>query len=189
MTLGACRPAVFHSAQRSIAATPVRRDLDMGKPHPDQMASLKGEIPQHIHDLCDKICALNMIEAAELGELIKIKLKIPDDAVMGMPMMGAPMMGGAAPAGAAGGAAGGAAADAEAEKKEQTEFELKLDSFDAATKLKVIKEVRTVSGLGLKESKDLVEGAPASIKTGLSKEDAEKFKKLIEDAGGKVSIV
>ena len=103
MTLGACRPAVFHSAQRSIAATPVRRDLDMGKPHPDQMASLKGEIPQHIHDLCDKICALNMIEAAELGELIKIKLKIPDNAVMGMPMMGAPMMGGAAPAGAAGG--------------------------------------------------------------------------------------
>ena len=159
----------------------------MGKPHPDQMASLKGEIPQHIHDLCDKICALNMIEAAELGELIKIKLKIPDNAVMGMPMMG-----GAAPAGAAGGAApaaGGAAADAEAEKKEQTEFELKLDSFDAATKLKVIKEVRTVSGLGLKESKDLGEGAPASIKTGLSKEDAEKFKKLIEDAGGKVSIV
>ncbi|KAJ1470701.1 ribosomal protein L7/L12, partial [Baffinella frigidus] len=81
------------------------------------------------------------------------------------------------------------AAAAEPEvKKEQTEFELKLDSFDAATKLKVIKEVRVASGLGLKESKDLVEGAPATIKGGLTKEDAEKFKGLIEAAGGKASI-
>mmetsp|Transcript_34932 Transcript_34932/g.83078 ORF Transcript_34932/g.83078 Transcript_34932/m.83078 type:complete len:100 (+) Transcript_34932:2-301(+) len=98
---------------------------------------------------------------------------------MGMPM-GMPA-GGAAPAAAP------AAAEA-APAEEKTSFELKLDSFNAADKLKVIKEVRAITGLGLKESKELVEGAPKTLKDGVTKEDAEKFKKQIEAVGGKVTI-
>lgn len=139
--------------------------------------------------LVNEILALNMIESRELIKMLKKELNIPEGGMpMGMPMMGMPMMGGgAAPAGAA--AAGGAApAAAEAPKAEKTEFDLKLASFNAADKLKVIKEVRTITGLGLKESKELVEKAPSVVKTGLSKEDAAKFKKLLEDNGAKAEV-
>lgn len=83
---------------------------------------------------------------------------------------------------AAGGAAG-AAAPAE----EKTEFTLELKEA-GANKINVIKEVRAITGLGLKEAKDLVEGAPKTVKEGLSKEDAEKFKKQLEAAGAKVEL-
>jgi large subunit ribosomal protein L7/L12 len=161
-----------------------------------------------IKDLAEQIVALNMTEVAELAEILKVKLKL-EGVPMGMPMYAAPPAG--APAGGAASAAGGgapAAAEKKEEKKEKTEFTLKLDSFNAADKLKVcflwillyphsmilgesiqvIKEIRAITGLGLKESKDLVEGAPKVVKEGVSKEDAEKFKKLIEEAGGKISI-
>jgi large subunit ribosomal protein L7/L12 len=90
---------------------------------------------------------------------------------------GAVMM--AAPAGA-----GGAAPVAEA----KTEFDVVLEGFDAAKKIGVIKVIRALTNLGLKEAKDLVEGAPSKVKEGVSKEDAEKAKKELEEAGGKVSI-
>ena len=67
-------------------------------------------------------------------------------------------------------------------------FELKIDSFNAADKLKVIKEVRAITGLGLKESKELVEKAPSFVKGGLTKEDAEKFKAVLEANGAKATI-
>ncbi len=94
-------------------------------------------------------------------------------------------------AGGAGVAAGGAAAAAPAEEKkeEKTAFSLKLTVVDAAVKIKVIKEVRTITGLGLKEAKDLVEKAPTMIKEGLKKEEAENFKKLLIDAGAKVELL
>ena len=138
----------------------------------------------------NEILALNMIESRELIKMLKKELNIPEGGMpMGMPMMGMPM-GGAPAAGGGGAAAGGAApAAAEAPAAEKTEFELKLASFNAADKLKVIKEVRTITGLGLKESKELVEKAPSVIKDGLTKEDAEKFKKLLEDNGGKAEVV
>jgi large subunit ribosomal protein L7/L12 len=81
-----------------------------------------------------------------------------------------------------GGAGGGAAAAAE-----KTEFDVVMDSF-GENKINVIKVVRSATGLGLKEAKDLVEGVPSKVKEGVSKEDAEKLKKELEDAGAKVTI-
>jgi large subunit ribosomal protein L7/L12 len=85
----------------------------------------------------------------------------------------------AAPAG------GQAAGDAAAEEK--TEFTIHL-AASGEKKINVIKEVRTITGLGLKEAKDLVEGAPSKLKDGVNKEDAEKFKKQLEEAGATVEL-
>jgi large subunit ribosomal protein L7/L12 len=90
----------------------------------------------------------------------------------------------AAPVAVAGAATGGAAAQAEEEK---TEFDVVLTSAGAA-KIKVIKVVRELTGLGLKEAKDAVDGAPTTIKTGISKEEAEKAKAALEAEGASVEI-
>ena len=82
-------------------------------------------------------------------------------------------------------AAGGAAAEAAEEK---TEFDVVLTGFDAAAKIKVIKAVREITGLGLAEAKAAVEGVPHTLKEGLSKDDAEAMKKQVEEAGGKVEL-
>ncbi|KAJ0337036.1 hypothetical protein COL154_014326, partial [Colletotrichum chrysophilum] len=92
----------------------------------------------------------------------------------------------AAPAPVAVAAAGGAAAPAEA-AEEKTEFDVVLAEA-GANKINVIKEVRTITGLGLKEAKDLVEGAPKAVKEGISKGEAEDNKKKLEDAGAKVEL-
>jgi large subunit ribosomal protein L7/L12 len=101
--------------------------------------------------LADQITQLNLLQVSDLTELIKKRLGITSSPMMGMPM-GMPMMGGG------GGAAPAAAQPAEAAPpvEEKTEFTLKLDGFDASAKIKVIKEVRAITGLGLKEAKDLV---------------------------------
>ena len=88
---------------------------------------------------------------------------------------------------AAPGAAAGGAAPAAGEAEEKTAFEVVLAN-SGDKKIQVIKELRTVTTLGLKEAKDLVEGAPKSIKTGVTKEEAEKIKKVLEAAGAKVEI-
>ena len=86
-------------------------------------------------------------------------------------------------------AAAGAAAPAAAAAEEKTEFDVVLAGFDAAKKVAIIKAVReVVSGLGLKEAKDMVEGAPTTLKEGVSKEEAEAIKKKLEEAGAKVEI-
>ena len=85
----------------------------------------------------------------------------------------------AAPAAAAGGAAAA---------EEKTDFDVILASFDAAAKIKVIKVVREITGLGLAEAKAFVEGAPKTLKEGVSKDDAEALKKQVEEAGGKVEL-
>ena len=84
-------------------------------------------------------------------------------------------------------AAAGAAGDAGEAAEEQTEFDVVLTSF-GGNKVSVIKTVRTITGLGLKEAKDAVEGTPSTIKEGASKEDAENFKKQLEEAGGSVEL-
>lgn len=122
-------------------------------------------------ELGEKIVSLTLKEAKELSDYLEEVHGIKPAAG------GAVMM--AAPAGDAG---GGAAA-----KAEKTEFDVVLEGF-GDKKLNVIKVVRAVTSLGLKEAKDLVEGVPAKIKEGLSKEDAEKLKKELEEAGGTVSI-
>lgn len=95
--------------------------------------------------------------------------------------------GGAAPA-AASAPAAEEAAPKEPEKPKDI-FELKLGAVPAAAKIKIIKEVRTITGLGLKEAKDLVEKAPVTLKTGVKKEEAEGFKKLIAEAGGVLDLL
>ena len=112
---------------------------------------------------------LTLLEAAELVKELETKFGVSA----------------AAPVMMAGGGGGGGAAAAPAEEK--TEFTLVLaNSVDK--KINVIKEVRAITGLGLKEAKDLVEGAPKTIKEGVSKEDAAKFKKALEEAGAKVEL-
>ena len=81
--------------------------------------------------------------------------------------------------------AAGAAAPAAEEK---TEFDVVLTGFDAAAKIKVIKAVREITGQGLAEAKATVEGAPSTLKEGVSKDDAEALKKQVEEAGGKVEL-
>ena len=82
-------------------------------------------------------------------------------------------------------AAGGAAAEAAEEK---TEFDVVLAGFDAAAKIKVIKAVREITGLGLAEAKGVVEGAPKTLKEAVSKDEAEELKKKLEEAGAKVEL-
>ena len=133
------------------------------------------EFSKDTKDLGDKIVGLTLKAAKELSDYL--------DEVHGIKPAagGAVMM--AAPAGGAGGAAGGAA-EAAAEK---TEFDVVLENF-GDNKIGVIKVVRAATGLGLKEAKDLVEGCPAKVKEGISKADAEKLKKELEEAKAKVSI-
>jgi large subunit ribosomal protein L7/L12 len=85
-------------------------------------------------------------------------------------------------------AAAPSAAAAAPVAEEQTEFTVVLKEYPADKKVTIIKVVREITGLGLKEAKDLVEGAPAKVKEGISKADAEKLKKELEDSGAKVSI-
>jgi len=90
----------------------------------------------------------------------------------------------AAPVAVAAAGAGAAAPAAE----EQTEFTVTLKAYPAEKKVTVIKVIREITGLGLKEAKDLVEGAPSTVKDGVSKADAEKFKKQLEDGGATVEV-
>jgi large subunit ribosomal protein L7/L12 len=128
------------------------------------------EFAVEIKELGDKIAALKVSQAVELGNYLEEVHKIK------------PAAGAVAIAGPAAGPAGPAAAAAE-----QTEFAVILESF-GADKIKVIKVVREITGLGLKEAKDLVEGAPKPVKENVSKEDAAKFKKQLEDVGAKVAL-
>jgi large subunit ribosomal protein L7/L12 len=91
----------------------------------------------------------------------------------------------AAPVVIAAGVAGGAAAPA---AEEQTEFTVTLKAYPAEKKVTVIKVIREITGLGLKEAKDLVEGVPSTVKEAVSKADAEKFKKQLEDAAATVEV-
>lgn len=75
------------------------------------------------------------------------------------------------------------------EVKVKDSFTLKITEVDASSKIKIIKEVRTITGLGLKEAKELVEKVPSTVKESLTKEDADKFKKILEDVGAKVELV
>jgi large subunit ribosomal protein L7/L12 len=119
----------------------------------------------------DEIASLTLKEAVDLAEYMKDKYGIE------------PAAGGAVMMAAAGGAAGGGAAAAAA----QTEFDVILDN-GGANKIQVIKVVREATGLGLKEAKDLVDGAPKPVKEKISKDDADKLKTALEAAGAKVTI-
>ena len=124
-------------------------------------------------EILDSLKSLSLLEASELVKQIEEAFGVSAAASAGVVM--------AAP----GAAAGGDGAEAAEEK---TEFEVVLESFEAASKIKVLKEVRNATGLGLGEAKALVEAAPKTIKEGATKEDAEALKKAIEAVGGKVTL-
>ena len=124
-------------------------------------------------EILDSLKSLSLLEASELVKQIEEAFGVSAAASAGVVM--------AAP----GAAAGGDGAEAAEEK---TEFEVVLESFEASSKIKVLKEVRNATGLGLGEAKALVEAAPKTIKEGASKEDGEALKKAIEAVGGKVTL-
>ena len=119
--------------------------------------------------LVDELSSLTVLEAADLSKLLEEKWGVS---------AAAPVAAAAAPAG------GGAAA---APVEEQTEFTVIL-AAGGDKKINVIKEIRTITGLGLKEAKDLVEGAPKTVKEGVSKDEAEKIRKVLEENGAAVEI-
>jgi large subunit ribosomal protein L7/L12 len=124
-----------------------------------------------LQKLVDELSSLTVLEAAELSKLLEDKWGVSAAAPVAV----------AAAAPAAG--AGAAAAPAE----EQTEFTVIL-SKAGDKKINVIKEVRTITGLGLKEAKDLVEGAPKPVKESIGKDEVAKIKKMLEDAGATVEV-
>ena len=121
-----------------------------------------------LNKIVEDLSSLTVLEAAELSKLLEDKWGVS---------AAAPVAVAAAPA------AGGGETAAE----EKTEFDIEL-SESGSNKIAVIKEVRTITGLGLKEAKDLVEAAPKEIKGGVAKKDAEEFKKKLEAAGAKVEL-
>ncbi len=120
-------------------------------------------------DILETIANMTVMEVVELVEAMEEKFGVSAAAVA------------AAPVAAAGGAEGGAAAE------EQTEFDVVMSSF-GDNKVAVIKAVRGITGLGLKEAKEMVESAPSTIKEGASKEEAEAVKKQLEEAGAAVEL-
>ena len=128
--------------------------------------------------LVDEISALTLLEASELTDALKDRLGISGAMMM-------PAAGMAAPA------AGPAAAAAPAEEEaapEKSVFTVQLAKFDAASKIKLIKEVRAITGLGLKEAKELVEKAPSEVKADVKKDEAEGIKEKLEAVGGSVEL-
>ncbi|MBD6614871.1 50S ribosomal protein L7/L12 [Komarekiella sp. 'clone 1'] len=122
--------------------------------------------------ILEQLKTLSLLEASELVKQIEEAFGVSAAAPAGGMMMMAP---------------GGAAAPAE-EAVEQTEFDVVLESVPADKKIAVLKIVRELTGLGLKEAKDLVEAAPKAVKEGIAKDAAEDAKKRIEEAGGKVTV-
>ncbi|MDX9757692.1 MAG: 50S ribosomal protein L7/L12 [Bacteroidota bacterium] len=122
-----------------------------------------------IEEIVEKIEKLTLLEASELKKALEDKFGVTAAAPM---MMAGGMMPGAAPA---------------AEAEEKTEFDVELTTI-GANKINVIKVVRAATSLGLKEAKDLVEGAPSIVKEQVSKDEADKLKKELEEAGATVTL-
>jgi large subunit ribosomal protein L7/L12 len=120
-----------------------------------------------LNKIVDELSALTVLEAAELSKLLEEKWGVSAAAAVAV--------------------AGPAAAVAGPAVEEQTEFDVILTG-DGGKKINVIKEVRAITGLGLGEAKALVEGAPKAVKEGVNKDEAEKIKKQIEEAGGTVEL-
>ena len=121
-----------------------------------------------LNAIADQLSSLSVMEAADLAKLLEQRWGVSAAAPVAV-------------------AAGGAAAAGAAPAEEKTDFDVILVSA-GDKKIQVIKEVRAITGLGLKEAKDLVEGAPKPVKEGVNKEEADKIKAQIEGAGGQIQI-
>jgi len=134
--------------------------------------------PAHVTELVDEVFELNKLEVEQLVRHIQTQLGVPDAALSG------------------GGSSSNnnnsnnnsteAAEDSEVVEKDV--FDVKMKAFDAKSKIKIIKEVRSLTELGLKEAKELVEGAPCVLKAGLKKEEADEIKKLLEGLGAEIEL-
>ncbi|NBT85291.1 MAG: 50S ribosomal protein L7/L12 [Alphaproteobacteria bacterium] len=118
--------------------------------------------------IVEELSSLTVLEAADLSKLLEESWGVSAAAAVAV-------------------AAPGAAANSDAAAEVQTEFDVQLEDA-GANKINVIKEVRAITGLGLKEAKDLVEAAPKVVKAAVSKDEADKIKKQLEEAGAKVSV-
>lgn len=124
-----------------------------------------------VNEILEQLKSLTLLEAAELVKQIEDTFNVSASASVGAISIAAPASGGGAQ-----------------EVEEKTEFDLILEDVPADKKIAVLKVVRTITGLGLKEAKDLVESTPKNIKEGASKDEVESAKKQLEDAGAKVKI-
>jgi len=138
---------------------------------PYRVAASRVIMSEKVDNILEELKTLTLVEAADLVKAIEETFGVDASVSGGGMMMAAP-------------AAGGAAAPEE----EKTEFDVVLEEFPADKKIAVLKIVRGITGLGLKEAKEMVESAPKSLKEGVSKAEAEEMKKQLEEAGGKVSL-
>ncbi len=129
-----------------------------------------------LEKLTEELSSLTVLEVAELAKMLEEKWGVTAAAAAPVAMAAVP-----------GAAAAGGAAEAAPAEEEKTEFDVILAAI-GEKKINVIKEVRAITGLGLKEAKDLVEGAPKAIKEGASKDEAEQIKKKLEEAGATVEV-
>lgn len=170
-------PAVSASSSNIMESS---RALSAGAAHDARSVQHNYETPcsPKVDAVFEKILELDMVEVHIVTELLAEKLGMNINAAA----LGAGAGGGGKNAGAEG-------SDETAAAAEKTSFDLKLVGFDAKAKIKVIKEVRTMASLGLKEAKDLVEGVPKTVMTGIKKDEAEELKAKLEGLGATVEIV
>jgi len=180
----AIRPRLLHNTVflRSEAAESVAKE------EADQLPKTPKEPSEKVKRIAEEVMQLNLYESMEFVDYLKDKFGIENDAQL-YGMGGGMMM----PAGGMVAAAPAAAAPAEEAKEEEkpaekTEFGVELKGFDAKGKIKVIKEIRAITGLGLKEAKELVEKAPVIIKEHLTKDEADGLAEKIKAAGGEVEL-
>ena len=164
--------------RRSFCATPSSSESTSENETESTETIVPGQLYQKeyspkVEAIVSDIAELNLLEVSELCDLLTEKFNIPEVAF-----------------GVGGGGGGGDAGAGAAEevKEEQTEFAVKLKSFDAKAKIKLIKEVRQIGGFGLKEAKEIVESAPVILKKDLSKEDAEAMQEALKALGAETEL-
>lgn len=141
------------------------------------------EADAEVIELADRIARLNLVQVVMLSERLKDVLGIDTDMIMSMGGGGGGGGGGGAPA-----AAAAEEAEEAAPVEEKTAFDVMLKAFDAKAKIKIIKEVRAITGLGLKEAKELVESAPVAVKKGIKKEEAETLMATLKELGAEIDL-
>ena len=163
-------------------------------PNPNLLAPIQSKLPsfksssaqppapsEQVSAIVDELSGLTLLEVSDLVEALRDRLGITE-----MPPTMMVMMPGMVPGGLKG--KGGGLAKKVEEKAEKTVLDVRLEGFDAAAKIKVIKEVRSFTDLGLKEAKDLVEKSPTLLKKGVTKEEAELIIAKMKEVGTKVSM-
>ncbi|KAE8655061.1 50S ribosomal protein L7/L12 [Hibiscus syriacus] len=147
--------------------------------------STKQDPSENLSKIVDELSGLTLLEVMDLTEVLRQKMDVKEMPIMAVMMPGMGFVGAMKGSGKGGAAGPGKGED---KKEEKMVFDVKLEGFDSAAKIKVIKEVREFTDLGLKEAKDLVEKAPTLLKKGITKEEAEKIIQKMKEVGAKVSM-